>query len=537
MRVLTGGQWSDGYLDYARGPGDVRVQVLALCNLRAVDGMYVVRAASTRMLWNYAREVGPAAVWRRVRSRMGERGRNEKYLSCGIGRVTHADAGGPAGLVVFLAPGHPRCAERLVLPRELVLPVESAPGVPLKQGAVLHLPERGEGAAWCDELRGWSADSGVALDAERCAALLQRAATELRAADWGRAAALPCDPPSPVTEFIPPASPPPDDGRRKSAVLFGYGNYAKVTSLPHVERHLRLTAVHEIDPTQVPPGRRADVAWDSSGALRPDERPDAVLIAGYHHTHAPLAVEALRRGAYAVVEKPLCTTHAQLDEVMRAVEGQPRLLACFQKRYLRFNQMALEDLAVRPGDAVNYHCVVYEIPLPALHWYRWPSSRTRLVSNGCHWIDHFLFLNRFAEPRWWDVAAAPDGTLNVSVLLENGAFFSMVLTDRGSERLGVQEHVELRANDRTVCIENASRYRAESTERVLRRAHANRLESYRRMYGTIARIVAEGRPGDPPESVRVPSQLVLDLEARLAEVLAAQGDAADPAEPVPAWSA
>jgi predicted dehydrogenase len=536
MKVRLCGEWSHLYLLLALGAGEVRVEVRALVNLESLRDVYLVRPRSVRMLWNYVREVGPGAVWRRVRSRMAESGRNEKYVSCGVGRVVEAPAGGPApgSEVVFLAPSHPSCAERLVLPPELVAPAGGGEA-PVRDGAVLHLDaSAAPGDGWWRALRGWNPESGAPLEPGACAALLRRAAQALRGAGWGGAEALPVDAVPGVAERVPAAAPVRD--ARRTAVLFGYGNYAKVMLLPHVERFLRLGAVHEIDPTQLPRERRPDVAWDTSGGLRDDERPDAVLIAGYHHTHAPLAVEALRRGAYAVVEKPLVTTRAQLDALEQAIRAAPRLFACFQKRYLPFNDLAREDLGVGPGDPVNYHCVVYEIPLPELHWYRWPSSRTRLVSNGCHWIDHFLFLNGFSEPRGWDLAAGPDGTLNVTVVLENGAFFSMVLTDRGSERIGMQEHVELRAGDRTVRIENGADYFAESTTRVLRRARANRLDAYGIMYRSIARAVAEGRPGDTAESVLVPSRLVLALEERLAEV-AGTAFGPPPSRGVPAGAA
>ena len=85
----------------------------------------------------------------------------------------------------------------------------------------------------------------------------------------------------------------------------------------------------------------------------------------------------------------------------------------------------LSDLGVAPGEPVSYHCIVYEVPLPELHWYRWPSSRSRLISNGCHWTDHFLLLNGFAEPVAYDVVESSDGMVNVTVELANGAVFTM----------------------------------------------------------------------------------------------------------------
>ena len=300
-------------------------------------------------------------------------------------------------------------------------------------------------------------------------------------------------------------------------MLFGYGNYAKTLVVPNVRPWLEIERIHELDPTQIPRGAD-DTAWDTSphwpeGPAGEGFR--AAFLAGYHHTHAPLAAEAMDRGAAAVVEKPIATGACELDDLLRRLEGGGRLFSCYQKRYHPFNALARRDLGVRTGDPVSYHCMVYEVPLPEQHWYRWPSSRSRLVSNGCHWIDHFLYLNDFAEPGRIDVAEASDGTLNASVELENGAFFTMVLTDLGSARIGVQDYVELRARGTTVRMSNSTRYEAEGPNRILRRERVNKMFAYRRMYADIARRVVEGAAGDTPRSVRVSAGLVLEMERRL----------------------
>jgi predicted dehydrogenase len=255
--------------------------------------------------------------------------------------------------------------------------------------------------------------------------------------------------------------------------------------------------------------------WDTSPELRSGEEFDALLIAGYHHTHAPLAVEALRRGAYAVVEKPLATDPHQLEALSAAVRDDPRLFACFHKRYLPFNAWVRTDLKIEEGHPISYHCIVFEVPLPELHWYRWPNSRSRLVSNGCHWIDHFLFLNQYAEPVAQELHAAGDGTVNCSIELANGAFFTMVLTDQGSERIGVQDHIQLRANGGTITMTNGSDYVAESSHGIIRRARINKMTSYQIMYRTIGKQVASGAWGDSLRSVEVSTALMLNLEKLL----------------------
>jgi len=517
MKILVGGQWRTGYLDWHRGPGEYRVKVLALRNLERVRGQYISPRRTVRALLTYVREVGVHNVWLRVRSRSAERGRNEKYVSCGFGEVLEApDDGGLAvgTRVLFIAPAHPACAERLVLPPALVRPLGGQWPEPPADAIAYRGCDEGAAGGWA-ELAGWSPQSGVELDAERCRGWLDRAQSALLAQGLRGAEALPVSDRARVVEAVPAPRPEPRPGEL-TAVLFGYGNYAKVTSLPRLGREVRVTAVHEMDPLQIPNPRPRDRAWDTSPTLRPHETPDLVLIAGYHHTHAGLAVEALRRGAYAVVEKPPCTTHEQLDALLEAMRpGPSRVFACFHRRYLRFNAMALHDLQVRPGEAVDYHCVVFEIPLPPLHWYRWPASRSRLLSNGSHWIDHFLFLNAWSPPRRWTVDSARNGAVTATVELENGAYFSMTLTDRGSLRTGVQDHVELRANDRTVRIESCTVYVAESTDGVLRRARAHKLSAYDAMYRAIRRAALAGAPGDSARSVELSSRLALDMDAAL----------------------
>src|SRR5271157_857578 len=128
MHFVVDGHWRQTQLDCHKANGHHRVRVLALRNLERVEGLYFVRASSLRTVWNYLRDVGLRGVTRKITSRRGERFRNEKYISCGLGRITEP---GPAGssasdpLVVFLAPAAPACADYLVLPRELVMPVDA----------------------------------------------------------------------------------------------------------------------------------------------------------------------------------------------------------------------------------------------------------------------------------------------------------------------------------------------------------------------------------------------------------------------------
>jgi predicted dehydrogenase len=282
-----------------------------------------------------------------------------------------------------------------------------------------------------------------------------------------------------------------------------------------VRESLRIEAIHEIDPSLIPRNRRGSTTWDTSPYPSPSDHYDAFLIAGFHHTHAPIAVRAVELGSAAVVEKPIATSRSQLSHLLATLARQGgRFFAGYHKRYSPLTQLALQDLRQSEESAINYSAIVFEEPLPLRHWYRWPNSRSRIVSNACHWLDHFLYLNGFSRPTGLNVVrGASDGeTVSITVQLENGAFMSLAMSDVGSARRGVTDHIELRAGGRTVSISNGSEYVAEDGDRVLRRVRVNKMTSYEQMYRRIASSIAKEEPGDSLESIDVSSGLVLDTE-------------------------
>ncbi len=507
--------WRGGFLDEHRPPGAVRVRVLAIVNCLQLRDLYYVRRPSLARAVGHLREVGPLWLGRKIMSRLSESNRNEKFLSIGIGEIVEADGASSAldGVVVFIAPCHPRAAERIVLPMELVARWQGAvpPGVDAR--SLVRVEARAAATAELRALAGWSPYSGVALRAADVESALKSAQAMLASISWERAAErYPTEPAEPLRECSGEGA----GTGRPTAALFGFGHYARTIVWSGVRSSLDVVAVHEVDPALIPPKRNPRIQWSTNPELSTSARHDAYLIASFHHTHAPLAVQALARGAAAVVEKPLATDRAQLGTLLAALKhGRGRFFAGFHKRYSPLNDLALRDCPV--PEPIHYHCIVFEEPLPARHWYRWPNSRTRIVSNGCHWLDHFLYLNDWSPPTDIQVARSTAGreSANVSVRLENGAFFSMVLSDAGSSRIGVRDYIELRCAGVTVRIENGSKYTSENGARVIRRASVNKMESYERMYREIASRIAARDAGDTLHSIEASSSLVLRVEEEM----------------------
>jgi predicted dehydrogenase len=521
-----------GYLDYAKGDGEYRVAVRSWATVLTVRGQYFERTPSIWVLTNYLRHIGLAAVLRKVLSRHRERARNEKFVAVGAGNIID----GPRrrarhrrhDMVLFLAPNHPACAERVVLPEAFLVHaseerLRELGVVPEDSGVIRHLHaiEPNDSGDWIAQAAGWSGYSGIDAYTVVPADLDERLESFIVRLPWGRGRLLRAQrSPVQTSQEIPHKQ----ASRKPSAILLGYGNYAKTVALPTLSRHLDVVKVHEVDPVQARSGDTARVAWSTEPLPLEKETADAYIVAGYHHLHAPIATWTLERGSAAIVEKPLAVDEEQQGRLMDAIRGgHGRYFGCFQRRYTSFNELVRMDLGLASGQPVSYHCIAYEVPLPDRHWYRWPTSHSRLISNGCHWIDHFVSLNGYSEPRRHEVFSANDGIVNVTVELANGAVFTMTLTDQGSERLGVREHVELRANGVTVSINDGTRYIAEDRRRVRRRTGVGALEAYRQMYKNIGERVASGAPGDSPEAVEVSTALTIALEGQMRSFQSGEG--------------
>jgi predicted dehydrogenase len=485
---------------------DVRVAVESWLAARPVTEQYVTRSLDLRMVWNYLRHVGPMAAARKVRSRLAERGRNRKCAGIGVGIVIESspEADVPAGTrVVFFAPNHSIEWPRICLDQDLVR--ATTPGNHLSAADAETALERLE----C--LDGWSPYSGIPLDAATVRSTLQSLIPNalhgtdrtVRRAGGGRTVSERRESRAPLSG-------------RPSAVLFGHGHYAKTHIIPCIRRHLSLAAIHEIDPDQIGPVAGMGITFDTSPYPRVGDRYDAWFIAGFHHMHTDLAAHALRAGAYAIVEKPLATTRNQFTLLEAAIKTtpHPRLFTCFHRRYAAINTWVRSDLGIAGGDPVDMHCLVYEIPLPLRHWYNWPNSGSRLVSNGCHWLDYFLFMNDYSAvvERFARSMRGPD--VLAYVRLENGAQLSLSITDAGSDRLGVRDVIDMRAGRHTARIIDAARYESESHSRVLRRARVNPINAYGRMYDSICRAVVANEAADRVETLRS-TELMLDLDEEL----------------------
>jgi predicted dehydrogenase len=171
-----------------------------------------------------------------------------------------------------------------------------------------------------------------------------------------------------------------------------------------------------------------------------DPEIDCVIIATRHNLHAPLTIEALKRGKTVYVEKPLALNEEQLREVIEAhKQSRGRLMIGFNRRFSPFTQRAKSFFAHRAGPLV----MTYRVnagPLPPDHWVHDPEEGGgRIVGEVCHFVDLFQYLVDSPPVRVYAQTAGSrnenipaEDNVNINIEFEDGSIGTIIYSSVGT---------------------------------------------------------------------------------------------------------
>lgn len=174
--------------------------------------------------------------------------------------------------------------------------------------------------------------------------------------------------------------------------VIGAGNFVRGVLLPSLRKaNARLVGVVNRTGSSAEQVRKASgFLWASTDAERvmTDGAIDALVVGTRHRLHAPLTIRGLEAGKHVFVEKPLCVSEDELQQIVRAQRGADRLVQVGTNRrfspYLRAVQQAF---AGRTAPLLlQYRINAGAVPLD--HWIRDPQEGgTRWVAEGVHFVD------------------------------------------------------------------------------------------------------------------------------------------------------
>ncbi len=189
----------------------------------------------------------------------------------------------------------------------------------------------------------------------------------------------------------------------------------------------------------------------------------SVLITTRHNLHGRLVVEALAAGKNVFVEKPLCLTEEELQQIISTYDGSRLLMVGFNRRFAPLAQEVQKFLSGRSTPLVmSYRVNAGYIPDDS--WVHDPAvGGGRLLGEVCHFIDFFYFICG-SQPNQVSATAIsgstgkyrPDDNLAITITFQDGSLGNILYTAKGSKSFS-RERFEAFCEDSVVVIEDFRR--------------------------------------------------------------------------------
>jgi predicted dehydrogenase/threonine dehydrogenase-like Zn-dependent dehydrogenase len=177
-----------------------------------------------------------------------------------------------------------------------------------------------------------------------------------------------------------------------------------------------------------------------------DKNISTIFIATRHHTHAEYVIESLKAGKNVFVEKPLCMTEDELEQI-RSLQSSSgaTVMVGFNRRFAPFIRDIKKSLAKDIPVSINYR-INAGIVAPD-HWVHDKNiGGGRIIGEACHFIDLCMHLagshitsvsaRNMKDPR------ANNDSVVISLQFANGSIASVSYFSNGNKSLP-KEYLEV----------------------------------------------------------------------------------------------
>ena len=241
---------------------------------------------------------------------------------------------------------------------------------------------------------------------------------------------------------------------------------------------------------------------------------DTVVVTTRHDSHARYVTRALRAGKAVFVEKPLCLTLEELEDIRaaRAESGRPVMVG-FNRRFSPLARRMRELLAPL-GGPLSMVMTVNAGAVPGDHWTQDPAvGGGRVIGEACHFVDLLRFLCGaavvegravFMDSPMRDTAAMTfrfaDGSVGVVNYLANG------------HKAVPKERLEVHCRGRALLMDNFRRLTGHGFKERARMRLMRQDKGQSAMARDFARAMAGGEePPIPFDEIAEVSEIVIRL--------------------------
>ncbi len=250
----------------------------------------------------------------------------------------------------------------------------------------------------------------------------------------------------------------------------GVGSFAQTVHLPNLKKlsnfyHLRGICTRQAVKAKYFAQRfKAEIATTDYHDLLNDPKINLIMITTRHNLHAPMVLAALRSGKNVFVEKPLCLTSQELEDIEKTLQNQklgysPILMVGFNRRFSPFARKIKEMIKGHHSPLViNYR--VNDSYLPPSHWVNTSEGGGRILGNACHMFDLFCYFTESEAEKIDAISLAspdkfylPSDNFIASIKFKDGSIANLTYTTEGDSKLP-KEYMELYSEGRVFIIDD-----------------------------------------------------------------------------------
>ncbi|MBL7913715.1 MAG: bi-domain-containing oxidoreductase [Bacteroidia bacterium] len=233
--------------------------------------------------------------------------------------------------------------------------------------------------------------------------------------------------------------------------FIGAGNFAQNFLLPSIGKSGVLKGI-----TTARPANAKNLAdkynfkycTGNSEEILNDKEINTIFIATRHDSHAAYVIKSLQSGKNVFVEKPLCMTLSELDEIKDIQEKSGKsLMVGFNRRF----SPLIKDLTKLVHEKANSQIAInYRINagvVPSDHWIHDKSvGGGRIIGEACHFIDLASFIANSPIVSVSAVAVndslAQNDTAAINLYFENASVANISYFSNGNKDVG-KEYLEV----------------------------------------------------------------------------------------------
>jgi predicted dehydrogenase len=304
---------------------------------------------------------------------------------------------------------------------------------------------------------------------------------------------------------------------RPAVGVLGAGNFARLVLLPALRdcRRLRLATLCTAGGlSAVTAGRSLEFEQATTDEDEVFDNPaiDAVVSITRHDLHAHHVVRALEAGKAVFVEKPLCLTVEELNEIEQARErlgDAPLVMVGFNRRFSQATRRIRDFLADVSGPltvSVRFNAGA----VPVDHWvHDETEGGGRIVGEACHAIDLATFLVGSPPVR---VFAESVGSRHAAEITEDQCFITLrhangsvssVAYLAGGDKAFPKERIEVIGCGRIAVIDDFRTMTTSKNGRISRIKLSGQDKGHAAEIAAFANFLCEGGPPPIPwEEIR-----------------------------------